>query len=39
MDKIAARSYARLIKAKRRTIEDVPEGLRKLVEDELVALG
>lgn len=39
MDKIAARSYARLIKAKRRTVDDVPEELRELVEEELAKLG
>lgn len=31
MDKIIAKSYARLIKAGRRTIEDVPDELRPAV--------
>ncbi len=33
MNKIIARSYARLIKAGRKTIEDVPESLREAVEE------
>ena len=31
MDKIIAKSYARLIKAGRRTIEDVPDELKNAV--------
>ena len=33
MNKIIAKSYARLIKAGRKTIEDVPESLREAVEE------
>ena len=32
MNKIIARSYARLIKAGRKTIDDVPEELKELVQ-------
>lgn len=32
MNKIIAKSYARLIKAGRKTIEDVPEKLKELVQ-------
>ena len=33
MNKIIARSYARLIKAGRKTIDEVPEELREAVEE------
>lgn len=37
MNKIIAKSYARLIKAGRRTIDDVPEELRDIVNELLGA--